>query len=109
MFQPRSNRHWLPIGRDRYDRVYRCVGCAEQAQLRQATQPSTITWLGKARRGQARLGRAGRGAPVTTGAMALFCPQGRECEFWVPEVETFARLIGSAAPAVNAAQGAKHE
>jgi hypothetical protein len=29
------------------------------------------------------------GAPVETGAMALICPFGKDCEFWVPEVETF--------------------
>lgn len=29
------------------------------------------------------------GAEITTGLMAVFCPRGKECEFWVPELETF--------------------
>lgn len=29
------------------------------------------------------------GAEITTGLMAVFCPRGKECEFWVPEVEEF--------------------
>ena len=29
------------------------------------------------------------GAEITTGAMALFCEHGKDCEFWVPEVEEF--------------------
>ena len=29
------------------------------------------------------------GAEITTGLMAVFCPGGKECEFWVPEVEEF--------------------
>jgi len=31
------------------------------------------------------------GALITTGAMALFCPAGKDCEFWVPAVEDFKR------------------
>ena len=29
------------------------------------------------------------GAEITTGLMAVFCPQRRQCEFYVPEVEDF--------------------
>lgn len=34
------------------------------------------------------------GAEITTGAMAVFCPEGKKCEFWVPEVEEFKRDFG---------------
>ena len=35
------------------------------------------------------------GAPITTGLMAVFCPAGKECEFWVPEVEQFRKDWGN--------------
>ena len=44
------------------------------------------------------------GAPVETGAMALFCPKGRDCEFWVPEVETINGMFGRATDPTPAAQ-----
>ena len=30
------------------------------------------------------------GAPVTTGLMAVFCPRGKSCEFWVDAAEELA-------------------
>lgn len=29
------------------------------------------------------------GAPITTGLMAAFCPNGKGCEFYVPELDEF--------------------
>lgn len=29
------------------------------------------------------------GAPITTGLMAIYCPHGRQCEFYVPEQAEF--------------------
>ena len=29
------------------------------------------------------------GVEMTTGLMAAFCPLKKECEFWVPELDTF--------------------
>jgi hypothetical protein len=37
------------------------------------------------------------GAEITTGLMAVFCPKGKECEFWVPEVEEFKKEFNDAA------------
>ena len=33
------------------------------------------------------------GAPVTTGMMAMFCPAGKDCEFWVPATEDFKAMF----------------
>jgi Zn finger protein HypA/HybF involved in hydrogenase expression len=41
------------------------------------------------------------GAPVTTSAMALICPRGKQCEFWVPEIETFKALFQDDATATD--------
>jgi len=37
-------------------------------------------------------------APCTTGLMAAFCPAGRKCEFWVPEMEDFMCDMGMTPP-----------
>lgn len=29
------------------------------------------------------------GAEITTGLMAVYCPRGRDCEFWTPAVDEF--------------------
>lgn len=34
------------------------------------------------------------GAPITTGLMAVFCPAGRQCEFWTEGVDEFAEDLG---------------
>lgn len=33
------------------------------------------------------------GAPITTGLMAAFCPDGKDCEFWVPELDEFLAML----------------
>ena len=44
------------------------------------------------------------GTEITTGAMAVFCPLGKECEFWVPGVEDFKKDFGI--PDATGRQGA---
>ena len=34
------------------------------------------------------------GAEITTGLMAAYCPQGKECEFWNPAVDEFMADFG---------------
>ena len=38
------------------------------------------------------------GAPITTGFMAVFCPQAEDCEFWVPEASEFLHELREVKP-----------